>query len=740
MKRQITINLILLLLGVIIASPALALVSVSYMGYHPSGVKTVIVYGSAPLPVSFTVIGPAGTVKSGTLAQATCQGGVQCAVGDFSDVTATGTYHIVTSDGQSSASFAIDPGIYANNAPLFAEFFDATSMRGSSYHADMNKAMDPQLLAMADGSYIMTSWQASSTLIRLADAFRRDPALLQQMPKMRTTITNYVNYLEGIQDANVQQRSDGVGFRLGESTQPNYAFVPGPTSLTSLQIYDPRGNPTQRVPVISLCGNLTGSAYTSCIADAATYDKCQADEACLDVSYNGPTATRSGQKTSLGMPNAWQYEWGCFFDVDLQNGNYNDPASPNPCMFYDTAESRANTAATLLAYAEAAPVIYQYDPAKAMEVEQRAELTQQYIKAHYAQFAAGDDDAGSFGAASFILYDLTLKPQYLQDAYNVRALVSQQLVSDMTHGSEFYWQEYVSHKDVITAAGLIYPVQGFTGGDPAEAFRGKMYYDYYNRGTPSMSANAEHVFIFDNDVNHPAAYQNSRFMLTEGVLALKTIDLSADQSPFLGDIADSQVAWLTGRNQVRTAAGRQSLSFIFGIGSPGQFPSQFHSRLLMRSGYAQQSGGTVPGMREIGLMFRNETGGLTFLDGRTHLLSQTFGAEGNQYHGEAKAPQLDPGMTFLNGKSYISGWINGVLLPAGGGQYTYLDDRQLYEYTETTSETVATAVELFAYLDAHHNKVAPLKTPAFADPPAGGSSTFLLPYLHCRSCSRHHRA
>jgi hypothetical protein len=730
---------------------AFALVSVSQLGFHPGGTKTVTEYTGAA-SATYTILDSSNTVvRTGTLSkpvdywgnQVLCQGDRPCLVADFSSLTTSGTYHITTSLGETSAPFTINANIYKTTLPLFNEFFDATSMRNSSYHADMNRFADPSFLAMFDGSYIMTSQQASVALIRLGDAYRRNPAALSSdtrtfvrpnTPDIVEHMMLYTEYLEQLQDAQIQVQSNGAGFRLGTNIgagiTPDFVFVPAQTSMSSINIYTGTGSFVQSLPVQSLCGNLSGGAYTACINDAETFYKCQPNEPCMQQSYKGQTGLRvPGIKASRGMPNGWIYEWNCYFDVDLQNGNFNTQSQPNSCMIFDRTESNANTAVALLAYAEAIPAINQYDNAKAMELLGRAVQTQQYLKPGASSFSS--DDAGYFGAASFLLYDLTGNSTYLGDAYSVRGTVSTQLVSDQTHGNEYYWQEYIRHKSAITGAGMVYPVSGV---DPVNFFDGKIWGDYKDLGFRSISDNGEHVYRIDTDYSSPMVYQNSRFMLTEGLFAAKDKDLFPGANPAIQNVADSQLAWITGNNGVDTSASLtpniQSVSFIYGIGS---FPSQFHSRLLMDSGYAgtPSSFGPVIGMHGNDFTWSNGTA-YNYFDGRTYLLNTQLGSQGNRYNGEQPATQLVL-KTFNNGKSYIPGWISGAydLNYDSDTILNFHDDRNAFEFTETTAEIVATAIDLFAYQDANYNGATPLATPLLGNPNSTGGGGTIPPNSTC---------
>jgi len=719
-----------------LVQPSEALVSVSQMGYHPAGFKTVTVYTSMT-DAGYSVVRSDGTVmKSSELISPTdytgnpvnCQGNMPCLIGDFSDIEANGAYHITTTIGENSSEFSIDNTIYRDNIAVFDAFYDALRQQGSSYHADMNSGTDPNMPMMADGSFIMTSDQAALTLIRLSDAYRRNPTLLSSdartfvranTPDVVETIISYADYLVSLQDANIQRRSDGVGFRMSATMRVQNAFVPGPTTAQNLTVYFKSGTdangtetydelPGSPFAVVSLCGDLDGSAYNTCVADAALYYKCQVDEPCLNITYIGDTGTRlDGRKTGYGLPVGWTYEFGCFYDVDLQNGNFN--TAPNPCIIYDQTENREQTVNALLAYTEAITPINQYDTAKAQTLLDRAVLTSQHITTAYSQhtpFTSSDNDTGAWGAANFLLYDLTGDIGYLDTAYDLRDIVNSAFISDVTRGEEFYWQEYVRHKTALISTGHTYLIGTK---DPETYFSDKMYGDYKDKGFLSISSNGERVYQFDPNIQ----FQNSRYILTEGLLAAKTRDLSSDNATLIDTIADAQLSWITGNNGVDLdpafTTDIRSVSFIFGIGDS---PTQYHSRLLMDSGYRSASGGSVIGMRGTGYHFFDGAAYI-YLDGRTSILGNTLGGQGNGYHDEIPAQVLDGSKAYINDEEYIPGWINGAFDVNTDTDITfdYKDDRTAYEFTESTNEIVATAISLFAYRDALYNSIAALPVP-----------------------------
>lgn len=695
-------------------------VAVSQLGYHPDSFKQVVVYTGASSGTAYLHQQGSGLVVAQFAlskpvnyygASVECQGNQSCLVADFSSFKTPGAYYVETADGDRSPSFIVSSSVFSGNAPVLLEFFNAQLQQDSAYHADMHSGYDPAFNAIADGSFLMESDQASISLMRLGSAYRRNPAVFSSdsynilaagKPDIQEYIVTYVDYLEGLQGVEVEERSDGSGFRLDRGVKVNNAFVPGPTSLTSLDVYIP-GSPPQlleTVPVVSLCGADDGSpAWDSCVADAALYYKCQVDEPCLSISYVDKTGSVLG-RSGYAMPKGWGYEFGCFFDVELGeeifNGKY------NPCMVFHPESSRDHTAKALLAYLEAVPAVYDYSSARGESLLSRAVATYDYIKGSYPAFGVGDSDAGYWGASLFLLYDYTGSSSYLAEAYGMRDKVSALFISDATRGNDFYWEEYVRHRAAIAAAGFSYQ---YNGQNPEEFFRGKMFGDYKDLGYTSISNNGERVYQFAPGIQ----FHNSRYMLIEGLFAAKTGSLHPSPESFITDVADAQLAWLTGMNRVQQDVSLGSpvgsMSFIYGI---GDFPEKFHSRYLVDTGYSAASNGEVVGARGTDLLFYNGSGYVS-LDGKHEILGSVLGSLGNGWKSEPKLStfSLKP---FNNGKSYIPGWISGafdITTPAETDVIFNFKDSFTYEFTETTNEMVAIAVELFAYRDAELNNRQP---------------------------------
>lgn len=679
------------------------LVSISEFGYHPLQTKQVVSYGDSASG-TFTIIdsndaivysGPLQKARAHDNSIVQCQGNNPCLVGDFTSFATPGTYAIRTSIGGESKSFVINENRFETFTPTMLEFFDALRQYDSSYHADLHSDIDPAFNIMADGSFIMEADQATLTLIRLGSAYRRNPALFEGTD-IQEHIQEYVDYIIGLQGVQIQQRTDGVGFRLNPHVEAVNAFVPGPTELSSITVYiaDSSHTPVKNVPVISLCGADDGtSAWDECISDAAFYFKCQVDEPCLNSTYMERTGVLLGHD-GYAVSRGWGYEFGCFADIDLENSGLTDK---DPCQIFYPETSAKYTVQALLGFLEAVPAIHDEDEDIGNELLQRAVQTYQYVKSHFLPLSG--DDAAMWGTSLFLLYNYTGQQEYLIEAYNMRDEIATNFIGDKTHGNEFYWEEYARAKQAIISAGLSYNYQNE---DPVEFFRGKMYFDYKDAGqNKAMSYNAERVFQFDPNIQ----FQNSRFMLTEAVLASKATELHPSPESFIPLIADHQLAWLTGMNGVQygTSLGSPiiSQSFIFGIGDN---PSQFHSRLLINTGFTSASNGAIIGARGTSYQFFNGTDYINF-DGAATILGKTFGALGNTYRDEEKTTTYNVGQTFMNGLDYIPGWINGAFDSIADNDviFNYRDNLDTYEFTETTNEIVATALELFAYMDARYN-------------------------------------
>jgi len=698
-----------------------AIVAVSQLGYHPLSIKEVVVYTNAVSGIfnirdsnTNTILAslPLGQPQNYAGSNVNCQGNMPCLTGDFTNFTTEGSYYIDV-NGIKSHTFVINQNIFSSTVPLFFEFFNAELQQGSSYHADMNSGYGIPFTSMSDGSFIMEADQAALPLIRLGSAYRRNPQLFQfdnynilapGKPDAQEYIVSYVNYLESLQGVSVQDGNRSGAVRLGYGMLINNIFVPGPTNLTSMNVYIPGSPPTflQSVNVVSLCGvNDSSSRFQNCINYAAQFYKCQINEPCLNMTYNDRvgTITSNASKNGYAVSQGWNYDFGCYFDVNLNTGNFNNGAI-NPCQVFYNDTSRMYTSMTLLAFLEAYPAANDFSPSKGQELLTRSINTYNYMKNNYPAFISGDSDAGFYGASLFLLYDYTNNSAYLQEAYTMRSLVSTVFISDATHGNEFYWEEYVRHKNAINSFSLAYQLNS---ANPEEFFRGKMFQDYKDAGPTAISNNGERVFQFDPNVQ----FQNSRYMLIEGLLGQKTTELVSSPESFIPVIAQNQLSWLTGMNVVQQGTGLnapvKSMSFIFGI---GDFPTQFHSRWLINTGYSAASSGSVIGARGTDYQFFDSANNsYIYFDGVSNILGSTLGSEGNSWHNEQSTDVFKIGQTFKNGQSYIPGWISGAFPAAADGDtiFNYNNDVHAYEYTETTNEMVAAAIEYYAYLDGDLN-------------------------------------
>ncbi|MBI2546152.1 hypothetical protein HYV81_03155 [Candidatus Woesearchaeota archaeon] len=699
------------------------LVAVSQLGYHPDGFKQAVAYtnaanGSFSLKNAVTnatvVTLPLQKARDYNDAPVECQGNNPCLVGDFSGFASEGNYYIQTSLGGASPIFTINRSVYEDTAPIYLEFFNALQQQNSSYHADLHTGYDPSFPAMADGSFLLEADQAAVTLARLASAYRRNPALFSSdryamsgagKPDMLEYIRSYVQYLKGLQGAVALERTDGTGFRTGWTLAVHNVFVPGPTNLTNMSVYSP-GNPPSSfavVPVKSLCGEDDGSAaWQQCINDAERYYKCKRDETCINASYVDKTAVIF-HNGNYAVAKGWGPDFSCRVDVDLANGGFNGVY--NPCMIFYGISNRKYTTETLFAFLMAIPAVHDYDADEGKALFNRSLGTYRYIKDRYRQFNTTAEDTPYWGASLFLLYDYTGNVTYLQEAHSVRNFVSQVFVSDHTRGNEYYWHEYIKHKDDLQALNLEYPVSNT---DPREFFRGKLFYDYKDAGMDkAISRTGERVYQFDPNIQ----FMNSRFMLAEAVLAAKTTEMYPDDvaESFIPAIADAQLAWLAGMNGVQEGTGINapivSKSFIFGIGN---FPSEFHSSLLQKH-YREPSNGLFEGLHTPIYQFQNASGAFIFFDGAYNMLGHLFGSSGNSYNNEPTTPMFVTNQTFKNGMKYIPGWINGAfdIFADNDIILNYADDADIYEFTESTNELVATALELYAFSDGRYNNRQP---------------------------------
>ncbi len=179
------------------------------------------------------------------------------------------------------------------------------------------------------------------------------------------------------------------------------------------------------------------------------------------------------------------------------------------------------------------------------------------------------------------------------------------------------------------------------------------------------------------------------------------------------------------QNGVSQGSALASFSFIFGIGN---FPSQFHSRYLVDTKYNSATGGQIIGARGTGYQFFDGSN-YVYLDGRFNILNSQLGALGNGYKGETTTKIFDTTKTFKNGKKHIPGWINGAFDTTADSDtiFNYKDNLDTYEFTETTNEMVASAVELLAYLDGRMNNKARYAKITFGNIPLPPQNTTTPP-------------
>lgn len=546
-------------------------IAVSGFGYHPEQFKQVIVYANSASG-SFAIhnadtnaqvfSGQLSKPKDFTNSDTNCQGGQQCLVGDFSALKTNGNYYIQSGTDKSPV-FKISSTIFPDRIPLFLDVFEALRQQGSSYHANLHSVEAPPFSAMADGSFIMATYQLAFGGIRMASAYNRNPQLFS--------------------------------FNRYAINTPN-----APDLAEQIKLY------------VEMMKN-----------------------------YQDKDGT-------LSVPNGYFYNFNCALDYDPSQPRYT--TAKDACLQWHPDASGTNAVQALLLYAEAIPIIYQIDGQPAANaLLDRIKKTQQHIRGSYPSLAG--DDAAFYGAALFLVYDYTGELQYLQEAHAQRANVNKEFDSEITKGREFYWEEYARHEQAILNSGLQYEVDGF---QPEQFFKNKIQNDWIGwNALHAISRNGERIYILNENMD----FQQTRFTLIEAVTAAKAQDLNGQDS-IVQAVADSQLAWLTGMNQVQNgdfAGPSSSKSFIFGIGN---FGKNQHVRLVNPN-------------------FFNE------------------------------------GKSFLNGMKYIAGWISGSFDSFNDADkiFNYDDNYWNWRYTETTNEVVGAALELSAYLDAKYNNRASLLRP-----------------------------
>lgn len=722
-KRKMFLFTIIFLaiIALLPAAQAADLVATSQFGYHPQSEKQVIVYTIDSGATSGTFVignrtGQLAEPEDGNGNPTTCQGGIPCLVGSFSEFTTSGTHTITTtvdSESQTTAPFMISDDIYSDNLDVFFEFFDALRQQNSNYHADMHNAQSPSFPIIADGSPIIQTDQAALTTVRLGSAYRRNPEIFTSTT--RTYIIDYVDYLLGIKGAHSVE-GDGE-YRFGWSVSPENVFIPGPTNTTSMDIVDLGGN-TVTVDVVSLCGaDDNTTKWNSCIDKAQQLYQCMPDEPCLNLSYTGPSGTVEIDENDHTYPAGWMYDWNCFLDARLETGMFNDKT--NPCLMFE--EERADdmyTLFTLAAFTQAIPATYDDNPEKAVIVYEEAkaiaaEIGDEFTTTNVETLAgpksmSAQEKYAWAGMSLFLLYDYSGDESYLQRAHSYRDEVRVDgFDSSATFGNEFYWEEYIRHEDAILSTNLEYEIDG---DDPRRLLTNKLEFDWENNDDIDISRSGERVF----QKMRAEGFSISRSQIIQAVYAMKTTELAREITPsFTQEIADNQLAWLTGQNAVQDGeTGKESLrsySFIFGLGQDN--PTRQHTRYLVDTTLSESS--DLIGARGIDYRF-SHNGSLTWMDGRTQILDQSFGALGNDI-----GAKIDPWLnsrTYDNGETSIPGWINGAFDTNDGDVIlNYHDDKDSYLFTESTNEMVAAAVELFAYMDAEYNNLSRHAPVSFAN-------------------------
>ena len=229
--KGLFVNKQLVLLIVCLLAPILisAQITVSQLGYHPDQEKRVVVYTNESGGV-FEIISNDVVAYTANLTPSTCQGGQACLTGDFTNVSTPGVYtaHALNT---SSPAFRVYEDVYADALEIYAEFFNALRLQGSSYHADHHAAADPPLPMTADGSFLLTTDQAALTLIRLGQAYERNPQALgfsvyEEQPDLAVHIKEYADYLAELQDHDGRQTMP-KGWYYDFNCPKNYAVDVG---------------------------------------------------------------------------------------------------------------------------------------------------------------------------------------------------------------------------------------------------------------------------------------------------------------------------------------------------------------------------------------------------------------------------------------------------------------------------------------------------------------------------------
>ena len=721
--KNITMIVTMLLMATMAHGASADTLAVSSMGFHPDAAKRAMLYSTdAITSVGVHDASSGALVATYPLQQpknyegqtVACQGNLPCRVADFSSLTAQGDYYL-TAGPYRSHDFNISSDIYKRNAPTLLEFYDATLQQGSDYHPNLHAAQDPSFPFMADGSFLMEADQAAATMIRLGSAYREDPSLFTAdnhviigtgLPDLPEYLDKYAKYLLELQGVQVHKRYDGVGLRAASGFNIAGAFTPGAVGQSTAKVYfGSHGGDYQNVSVTSLCGPDDGSfAWDACVSYAADNYKCELGEVCLNLTYNDATVSITGTQ-GYDVVRGWSYEFQCF--PDIATGSPVFSSQPDQCLIFNTDTNQNTTARSALAFMEVLPAVHAIDPATAQLLLKRTVNTLYYLNQTYPTRTS--EAAGFAGAAAFLVYDATGDESYLRMAYALRNDVATTFDVDGTYASEYYWEEYIRHKENITGLGLTYT---YGGTAPEEFFRGKMWFDYKDRWV-SISDSGEHVF---DGTPGAGDFQESRPMLVEGLIAAKTAQLHPSPEAFISTIADAQLAWLTGGNQVQDGIAQGSLlasySFITGVGIEN--PTGQHTRLKLDTGLSANTGGALVGARSSQYFFENPDvpGTYVMYDGVSDILGQRFGSTGNGWRNESTISPFTSGRVPL-----IPGWVSGAYDVGSGEQDTIFnfDDKTYnWRFTESTNEMVAAAVELFAYLDAAKNGRPRAVMPSYA--------------------------
>jgi hypothetical protein len=705
--QKITIIMIMAfaLIGLMAVSANAAFIAVNELGYHPDGYKqALLVFPEGITTVDLVKIPDNQVVKSYTPQYArnytgqevSCIATTDCKIILFTDFTTQGTY-MLRAGNITSAPFNISRGVYTDAFPVLMEFFNAMLQQNSAYHKDFHSAQTPPFTVMADGSYLMTSGQASTLLIQLGNGYKKNPHIYDSvikydihgngLPDIYEYTRIYVDYLKGLQGIKIQESSSG--FRLDQTYNVQNAFVPGTPGITSTKVYYSETS-FAAVPVVSLCNHLSGAAYNACVEHARTVYACEVDEVCGNVTFKGKMGKVEGYE-GYQVPFGWYYEWSCDIDVDVTNEMFNEKI--NPCLIFNSTVKTEYTVAALHGYLQAIPIIHSVSPSEAQDLFRRAYHTYESIKEN----DMNEIEASHYGASLFLLYEYTGDTYFLEQAHSVLPKLNPNIDLWHTHPNQIYYELYARHAQTMADEGII----GQSAADDRRRyFSDYIYGEYNSKGLhENIGDNAEGITLKYKNYD----FSNSRALLLTSLVSSIAEELTPGAFEYHDRVAQNHLGYVNGQNVILPVQmdenDLRSYAFIFGIGTNN--PEQYHSRYLINSGVSDMTSGDYIGVRGTGLRIEQANGTVMWMDGVTNVLGHKFGAKGNDYG--IKNSAFQDSITYINGKDYIPGWINGPFAFNRGDFMNYHDSWGTYEFTESTDEKAAIAMAVLAHLDARYN-------------------------------------